>query len=183
MIDPFEDSEGAVTALPAAGLSRVSFLANELRNQEKNIADLEEVLKKAKQVARELAERQLPEAMLELGLSELKLADGSKVTIKDVVQASIPKGNILAALNYLSAPEIGAESLIKSEVSVAFSKGEKERAQQLTESLQAQGLNPLFEMSVHPQTLSAWVRERLANGAPVDLELLGVYTGKKAVIK
>lgn len=180
-IDPFADAESAVGALPAGGLSKVSFLANELRNSEKNVADLEEMLKKAKAVSRELAERQLPDAMTELGLSELKLSDGSKLTIKDIVQASVPKGRLSEALDYLEV--VGAGSLIKGEVTVEFSKGQKEAAEGLVEQLDKQGYQPAFAFSIHPQTLSAWVREQLQAGADLNLDLLGVYTGKKAVIK
>jgi hypothetical protein len=36
---------------------------------------------------------------------------------------------------------------------------------------------------VEPQTLKAWVKERVEKGQPVDSELFGVFIGQKATIK
>ena len=63
----------------------------------------------------------------------------------------------------------------------AFGKGESEQALQLCAELQAKGVAAQFEQTVAPQTLKAFLREQLAAGTDLPLELFGarpVWTTK-----
>jgi hypothetical protein len=53
----------------------------------------------------------------------------------------------------------------------------------LLELLRTQGFLPEQTEKIEPQTLKAWVKERIEKGQPVDSELFGVFIGQKAVIK
>jgi len=63
--------------------------------------------------------------------------------------------------------------VIKSEVTVTLSAGEQAQADQIAELISAAGFLPVQEQTVHPQTLRALVREQLAAGNPIPLELFG----------
>ena len=73
--------------------------------------------------------------------------------------------------------------LIKNEVKLKFSRGEEEAADKIVNELLAKGLNPQQVKSVHSGTLSAFVKEQLSEGAEIPEQLLGVYIGRKAIIK
>ena len=53
-----------------------------LKNLEDDIARAEENVNNLKAMARDISERVIPELLAEQGLSSLKLADGSSVTVK-----------------------------------------------------------------------------------------------------
>ena len=53
-----------------------------LKNKEDEIAQIEEQLKNKKAEADDIGSRVIPELLAEQGLSEIKLADGSKVLLK-----------------------------------------------------------------------------------------------------
>ena len=53
-----------------------------LKQKEDEIAALEEQLKKKKEEADDIGSRVIPELLAEQGLSEIKLSDGSKVSVK-----------------------------------------------------------------------------------------------------
>ena len=62
-----------------------------LKAKEDEIAALEEQLKAKKAEADDIGSRVIPELLAEQGLSELKLQDGSKVSVKKEFRATIPK--------------------------------------------------------------------------------------------
>jgi len=67
--------------------------------------------------------------------------------------------------------------------SVFDSAVEDELCSRLLELLRTQGFLPEQTEKIEPQTLKAWVKERIEKGQPVDSELFGVFIGQKAVIK
>ena len=64
------------------GLKTVSSLAQEVSNWEGKVAELEEQLKTAKAKLLELTDRDLPDLMAEVGITNFTLADGSKLEVK-----------------------------------------------------------------------------------------------------
>jgi len=72
----------------------VSTVAQEcvkLKQKEDEIASLEEQLKSKKAEADDISSRVIPELLQEQGLSEIKLADGSKVSVKKEFRCTLPK--------------------------------------------------------------------------------------------
>ena len=61
-----------------------------LKQKEDEIAALEDQLKKKKEEADDIGSRVIPELLAEQGLSEIILADGSKVSVKKEFRATIP---------------------------------------------------------------------------------------------
>ena len=62
-----------------------------LKAKEDEIAKLEEQLKNKKAEADDISSRVIPELLAEQGLSEIKLADGSKVSVKKEYRCTLPK--------------------------------------------------------------------------------------------
>ena len=62
-----------------------------LKNKEDEIEELEEKLKAKKAEADDISSRVIPELLSEQGLSEIKLADGSKVSVKKEFRATLKK--------------------------------------------------------------------------------------------
>ena len=62
-----------------------------LKKIEDEIAAIEEQLKKKKAEGDDISSRVIPELLAEQGLSEIKLADGSKVSVKKEFRCTLPK--------------------------------------------------------------------------------------------
>lgn len=150
----------------------------------KYVADLEAKLKEAKARLRELSEQQLPTTMLYEGCRELKVVHNGEpviVQLQSVVHAKIPKYRQDEAMQYLEDHGLG-EELIKTEVTVAFDKKDFKEAKEFYDGLKEDGFAPAIKRSVHAQTLKAWARREVPKGVQLDLELLGVYVGNKAIV-
>ena len=62
-----------------------------LKKVEDEIAAIEEQLKKKKEEQDHISSKVIPELLAEQGLSEIKLADGSKVSLKKEYKCTLPK--------------------------------------------------------------------------------------------
>lgn len=154
-------------------------LARALVDADAAVKEAEVNLHEAKERARVLREETIPSAMQELGLERLTLDTGQTVTVKQDVYASIPNDNKPAAYSWLE--DHGYGGLVKTEVSVQYGKGELEDAKLMASWLVDKGVNPSLTQNVHAQTLKAFLREQLAGGYDVPLELFGarpVWTAK-----
>jgi len=171
--DALKVSDESVTGI--AGLARRAKLL------EKEISDLSESLKEKEDQHRKLTEQTIPEAMAEAGMRKFVMEDGSMIDIKPFYGASIPKGRQAEAYEWLR--QNGFDDIIKNTVSVRFGRNEDELCRRLIELLSSQGYPAEQTEKIEPQTLKAWVKERVEKGQPVDSELFGVFIGQKAVIK
>ena len=177
-----EEEMMADSAAPAAsGLGKISILAEEYTDLDDRIKDAEAHLKILKEKARDIAEKQLPDAMAEVGMAKFTLTDGSEVTVKPYYSAKIGDENREECFTWLQ--DHGHEALIKDEVVLTFNRGEHEKAEQFKAQLEEQGLDYSGKMGVHPQTLTAFVKEQVESGAEFPLELFNVYIGQIAKIK
>ena len=180
MID-FEDTANELAKVTDGNLRAVADLVRQQLALERRVEDLEADLKRAQQDLVKVSQELLPEAMLEHGLSELKMDDGSRVTVSQFIQAHISKEHQQQAFDWLRHNEF--DDLIKNVVSLEFGKGEDERAQDVMDKLSDEGFDPVNKQSVHPSTLKAFVKELIEKGAEIPSDLFGIFIGKKAVIK
>lgn len=161
-------------------LSQLARLAEQQAAAQSKVANLEAQLNKAREELRDIAERQVPELMDQIGIGEFKTATGLKIKIDETIRASIPKAKAPLALAWLK--QNGHAAIIKRVVAVAFGKGEDEKADELLRRLADE-----FEVddtsSVHPSTLSAFVREKLREGEEVPLDLFGVHRQRVSKIE
>jgi len=154
-------------------LTELAALAQAQVRLEDEIAEVEERLGGLTRARDRLSTIDIPNKMDEIGVQDFMLKTGERITIKRTTMAAIAKVNLDAAVEWLRCN--GAGDLIKNIVSIQFGKGEDDRARDLVEKLSLQELWPDQKISVHPQTLSAYVREQLEKGNQIPMELLGVF--------
>jgi len=148
-------------------------LQDEVRQHEKAAKDLKS---ESLRIIREL----IPSEMQEMGLDRVDV-DGNSVTLNQFCYASIPADKKEEAFAFLRS--IGQDDIIKNEVKVSFSKGQDNEAGAFVDDCAQKGLDPEHKTTVHPMTLQAWIKDRLASGQEINLETFGAYIGTEAKIR
>lgn len=169
---------------PPDSLQRLRTMVEDLRAGEKMAEEMEIALKEIQKANNQIKTADLPDLMAECGMAELTTEDGLfRVTIENFVAGSLPKDPMArdAAIDWLE--ENNAGTLIKTTLRLVFDKSEHNEALSLAAELHERGYDSAAESGVHPQTLIAHIRERLANGEEVPLEKLGLFAGRRAKIK
>ena len=141
----------------------------------------ENSLKDLKKEHQRISGEVIPTMMSEMGLSELKLQDGSHLKVSTSYRATITEANKEAAFNWLRNNGLG--DIIKNEISVSFGRNEDNKAASYAELAKGQGFQPTQKMKVEPMTLKALVRERIEAGKEMPTELFGVFSENKTTIK
>ena len=147
----------------------------------KRLALQEDNIKNTKKDIDRLSGEVIPTMMTEMGLSELKLQDGSHLKVSTSYKAHITEANKEMAFNWLRDNGLG--DIIKNEISVSFGRGEDNKAAHYAELAKGQGLQPTQKLKVEPMTLKALVRERIEAGKEMPTEIFGVFTENKTTIK
>lgn len=162
-------------------LSEIVTLAKREKEVEAQKDKLEEQLKVINARLTRLREEDLPSAMAEAGVKEFKLEDGTKVTVKDEVYCSLSESMKGEAFAWLA--KVKADGIIKCVVEVAFGRGDREKAAKLYAQLVKRKVDVTMGESIHPQTLKAFVGERLREKQEMPLELFGARPISRAVVK
>jgi len=152
-----------------------------LENLQKEIEDADKQLKEKKKNLEYLSGEIIPTMMAEMGLSHLKLMDGSSVDVKPNYSANITIANKEAAFNWLRQNGLG--DIIKNEISVSFGRNEDNKAADYAVLAKGQGYQPTQKLKVEPMTLKALVRERIEAGKDMPTELFNIFVGNKTTIK
>ena len=147
----------------------------------KRLALQEDNIKNTKKDIDRLSGEVIRTMMTEMGLSELKLQDGSHLKVSTSYKAHITEANKEMAFNWLRDNGLG--DIIKNEISVSFGRGEDNKAAHYAELAKGQGLEPTQKLKVEPMTLKALVRERIEAGKEMPTEIFGVFTENKTTIK
>ena len=158
---------------------RIAELANKQRDLERGVADLESQLKAKKEQLRVVQEHDLPDALAEAGVSEIRLADGSRVKAEPFVTAHITKAKSEEAHAWLV--DNGFGDIIKREVTAKFGKSD-DNWKIAVEALQARGIKIETKEAVHHSTLKAFAKEQMEAGTDLPVDLLGLYSGFKSKI-
>ena len=183
LMDIFEDliDEGDKFASVDTGTGKqLSDLVRKLRNVEQEIEDAELNLKALKAEKHKLSVENIPALMDEMGVDRLDV-DGVSVSRKMIVHASIPQDRKEEAFAWLR--ENGLDDIIKNDVTCSFGKGEDNVAGDVVGLLQERGFDPKTKTHVHPSTLKAFVKERVTDGKPIDLDMFGAYINNAAEIR
>ena len=153
-----------------------------LKKKEDEVAALEEKLKAKKEERDDISSRVIPELLAEQGLQEIKLADGSKVSVKKEFRATLPKDEIRreAAYQWLRAQTLG--DIIKNNVTVSFGKGEDNKANQLVDLAVANGFTPQQKSDVAWNTLTALYEERVKAGLDMPSDVFSLWIKDKTKI-
>ena len=152
-----------------------------LEDLQKRLELQEDNLKNTKKQIDHLSGEVIPTMMSEMGLSHLKLMDGSSVDVKPNYSASITIANREAAFGWLRNNGLG--DIIKNEISVSFGRNEDNKAADYAALAEGHGYQPQQKLKVEPMTLKALVRERLEAGKEMPTEIFNVFVGNKTTIK
>ena len=137
-------------------------------------------LKALKAEKHRLSVENIPGLMDEMGVDRLDV-DGVSVSRKMIVHASIPQDRKEEAFAWLR--ENGLDDIIKNDVTCSFGKGEDNIAGDVVGILQEKGFDPKTKTHVHPSTLKAFVKERIVDGKPIDLDMFGAFIANAAEIR
>lgn len=147
-------------------------MATALLEAQAEVMRLDAALKDAKAKVTLLSETSVPCALQELELQSFTLESGKTIALKKEVYASVSAESMPACVEWLEAHE--ADGIVKREVSLRFGKDDGEMVRQLVEDLRQQGLVPDVTFAIHASTLKAFIKERLEQALPIDLELFHV---------
>jgi predicted nucleic acid-binding Zn-ribbon protein len=162
-------------------LDTVVALCHQLDRYEAEKVKLEEELQKLNGKIKELSTKAIPDMMLSLNLTELRLTNGHKIAVKPDIMASVSKDRMHAVLAWLHAHN--AQAIAKQKLVVDISDLSQEAVQQIHETVTSYGTSASVDASIHPSTLRAFVKEQLEQNTPnFPRELFGVHEGSKAVI-
>jgi len=162
-------------------INKLADKIKELQAQQTQLQIQEDAVKQKKKDIEHLSGEVIPTMLSEMGLSFLKLQDGSSVEVKTNYSATITQANKEAAFNWLR--ENGLGDIIKNEISVSFGRNEDNKAADYAELAKSQGLDPMQKLKVEPMTLKALVRERIEAGKEMPTELFNIFVGNKTTIK
>lgn len=140
-----------------AEYAMVSGLAVKQVALEKELVKLVEDLEKKQAELNKVRDHDLPNALMEVGLSEVTLKSGHKISIKREAYVSITEERKDECFAWLRKNGHGA--IIKNLIFAEFGKGEDENAIEAAKALADAGFKPQQKESVHPMTLKAFVKE------------------------
>ena len=179
--DMEEEQSSNINNLEQDDLTSVASLAKKQKNQEQKVKDLEAELKEAKKELLRISDEEIPNLMTETGLASIKLDDGSSLEIKNIYGASILVANREKAYDWLR--EHGHDDIIKNKVVATFGRGQEDDAKVFMRVAYDNGVATDQESKIEPQTLKAWVKERMEAGEEFPTELFGAFMGQRAIIK
>jgi|TARA_R110000803_G_scaffold110510_3_gene178908 uncharacterized coiled-coil protein SlyX len=179
MINFEEDQQNSIRK--TENIQSLADQVEKLEDLNKKLTVQEEVMKKTKEEMNRLSGEVIPTMMSEMGLSELKLQDGSHLKVATSYKASITEANKESAFNWLRDNGLG--DIIKNEILVSFGRNEDNKAADYANLAKGQGFQPTQKMKVEPMTLKALVRERIEAGKEMPTEIFSVFTENKTTIK
>ena len=162
-------------------INKLADKIKELQAQQAQLQVQEDAVKQKKKDIEHLSGEVIPTMLSEMGLSFLKLQDGSSVEVKTNYSATITQAKKEEAFKWLR--ENGLGDIIKNEISVSFGRNVDNKAADYAELAKGQGLEPMQKLKVEPMTLKALVRERIEAGKEMPTELFNVFIGNKTTIK
>ena len=177
--DQAETSE--LHSINTEGLKTIAEMARAVEAQSTRVSDLEALIKEEKKKLLKLTDEDLPALLHEIGLAKFELEDGSKIELKPTYGAHIKADNRDAAFGWLRSN--GFDDIIKNTVSCIFGRGEDKKAETFIKVAHDAGVPASQKEEVHPSTLKAFVKERITEGKPIDLDLFGAYSMNTAEIR
>ncbi len=168
--------------LDSVEVTTIAAECQKLKQKEDEIADLEDKLKAKKQEADDISSRVIPELLAEQNLTEIKLGDGSAVSVKKEFRCTLPKDEVKreAAYQWLRNEKLG--DIIKNNVFVTFGKGEDDKAKQLLDLAAENGYEPQQKSDVAWMTLTALFRERIESGLDMPSDVFSTWIKDKTKI-
>ena len=167
--------EDSTDLLDNVEVTTIAAECQKLKNLQDDIDRAEEHVENLKKMADDISSRVIPELLAEQGLSSLKLADGSSVTVKREYRCTLPKEEARREAAYNWLRDNGLGDIIKNNVSVTFGRGEDNKAQQLLDLAVSNGFEPNQKSDVAWNTLTALFQERVESGLDMPSDVFSTW--------
>ena len=173
----FDDVKPEVSEI---SLKTLTDKANKMVELEQLVEEKQASLKSTQKELKTLSEEEIPALLSEVGLSEITLTNGKKISTSAYYYGRITEHNQQEAFEWLQ--DNGHGDIIKNVVSVSFGRDEDVNAEKLLTNLQDNGYTTNGKKWVEPMTLKAFIREQVEGGNDLPLETFNVYVGQKTRI-
>ena len=170
------DAVEAANEIPTE--EKLAFLAKKAEDLivlEDAIAEIEENLAEMKRQKRVLDEVEIPDIMNEIGMTQFKLSNGLKLTVKPVFRGKINEENADEAFAWLESQ--GHGGIVKGQLIVEYRLNNKEDISKIAALADELEYSHRDKLDVHFMTLSAFLKDQITSGMDVPRDLLGVWTG------
>ena len=167
--------EDSTDLLDNVEVTTIAAECQKLKSLQDDIDRAEEHVDNLKKMADDISSRVIPELLAEQGLSSLKLADGSSVTVKREYRCTLPKEDERRQSAYNWLRENGLGDIIKNNVSVTFGRGEDDKAQRLLDLAASNGFEPNQKSDVAWNTLTALFQERVESGLDMPSDVFSTW--------
>jgi hypothetical protein len=154
-------------------LARVADMTRVLLNAQERVRAAEVELEAAEKALRQITQEDFPELMSEVGMTEVKLEDGTVIKIEPDIRCGITEERQAQAFAWLRDNNFGG--IIKSEVSLSFGIGDEESVAAVMTLLYKAGFTAERSDGVHWQTLKSFCKEQREKGGEFPNELFGVF--------
>ena len=167
--------EDSTDLLDNVEVTTIAAECQKLKSLQDDIERAEEHVDNLKKMADDISSRVIPELLAEQGLTSLKLADGSSVTVKREYRCTLPKEDERRQSAYNWLRENGLGDIIKNNVIVTFGRGEDDKAQRLLDLAASNGFEPNQKSDVAWNTLTALFQERVESGLDMPSEVFSTW--------
>lgn len=159
-------------------------LADELLEAMAEVDRIKEELMTAENMVKDLTDVRIPNVVEGLE-GKFDLGDGRTMTIKEEIRASVAGEKLEPAVEWLDANNYG--NIVKRNLIFEFGKDDHEKVQAFKEAitpiLKQQRLVLKEKRAIHNATLVAWVKERLAEGDDLPIDIFGIFRQRIAKVK
>lgn len=173
------DFEEDAANLPVGedAMARLAELAKQQIALELLIDSKEKQLSEVKLELKKISENSIPDLMSEIGMSEFKLTDGSKVTVKPFYSGTYTE----EGANWLK--ENGHDAIIKKSAELDFGRMDTEECNSILALIKDVGeIGIKQKEGIHHATLSSFIKEQVTTGKSFPLELFKGFIGHKTKI-
>lgn len=172
---------GADVVVTDAQRNTIGLLAEQLKAAQERVEAIQAELKQANDEVARIQDGALPDAILDAKMLSFKMLDGSVVEVQRIHSPNVLADNKQAFYEWLKKNEYG--DMVKSEISVAFAKGQEKAAKKALAALKKIGVEASLTQSVHGSTLKAWAKNVVEQGVEVPPALCTIYSFNRATIK
>ena len=160
-------------------LKTLADLAQQQADLEASVASAEAGFKALKKQLAAVAEKLLPEAMAEIGMAEFTLENGTKIKVKDGLNASLTGQYKAPAIQWLHDSE--HTTLLQCQVTIDVPS--YEAGVEVKKELEKNGLPGVgISQAINTASFKALVKECLAEGEEVPLAKVGVSPWKRSQV-
>lgn len=164
-------------------LAEIQAIGHKLEQRKQALTELTTLMEELNSEISHLEKEVLPDALKTLGIKDITLESGAKISLVEIIATSISAEHKEAAHAWLR--DHGHGDIIKNNVTVSFGKGEDVHAEKLVDYLlriRDEGHIRFGDLeqkeSVHASTLKAFVKSQLAEGTEFPSTLFGLYVGQ-----